>query len=153
MSEEVVVNNPLADLVMVRRGKTATVSMVVDEAATAKALGSGDLDVLATPMMIAVMERAANKCLAECLPPGMTSVGIAVDIEHVAASALGENIVGFATIKDVNGRRVRFDVAARDNIGEIGHGTHTREIVDPSPFMHQARGRRLLAALSAPRPS
>ena len=149
--EQEFVDNPLADFSLVRRGKTATVSLVVNKDATAKAIGSGDLEVLATPMMVALMERAACKCLADCLPPGMTSVGIALDVQHVAASALGENIVAFAVVKDVDGRRVRFDVTARDSIGEIGRGSHTRAIVDPGPFMQETRGRRLLAELSSPR--
>ena len=147
MSEEFAAN-PLADLIMVRRGKTATVSLVVNEDATAKAIGSGDLEVLATPVMVGLMERAACKCLSDCLPPGMTSVGVAIDVQHMAASALGESIVAFAVVKDVNGRRVRFDVTARDSSGEIGRGSHTRTIVDPGPFMRETRDRHLMTELT-----
>lgn len=120
-------------------GKTATVAATVNETNTAKAAGSGNLDVFATPMMIALMERAACECLT--LSDGQTSVGIAINVEHIAASLPGVSVTATATIKALDGRKVEFEVVARDDAGEIGRGTHTRFIVDSERFMAKAKGR------------
>jgi RimJ/RimL family protein N-acetyltransferase/predicted thioesterase len=120
-------------------GKTATTTTIVSENNTAKAVGSGSLNVFATPMLIALMERAACECLA--LDNGQTSVGTAINIEHTAASPLGAEITSTATITAVDGRKIEFEVAASDNKGEIGRGTHTRFIVDGERFMTKARVR------------
>jgi predicted thioesterase len=120
-------------------GKTATATASVTVQNTAKAIGSGSLDVFATPMMVALMERAACECLAEALEPGHSSVGTSVDIEHIAASPLGAVITATATVADIDGRKIEFEVAANDSKGEIGHGKHTRVIVNVERFMAKAR--------------
>ena len=120
-------------------GKTAAVTTKVNETNTAKAVGSGSLDVFATPMMIALMERAACECLA--LGNGQTSVGIAINVKHTAASPLGVSVTATAAVTALAGRKVEFEVAARDDAGEIGRGTHTRFIVDRERFMANAKGR------------
>ncbi len=119
--------------------RSASVTTIVTEHNTAKALGSGSLDVFATPMMIALMERAACECLADTLEPGQTSVGISVDIEHTAASPLGAKITAIATIARIDGRKIEFDVSANDASGEIGRGTHERFIIDKERFMAKVR--------------
>ncbi|MDR0196821.1 MAG: thioesterase family protein [Oscillospiraceae bacterium] len=122
-------------------GKTATISATVNQSNTAKAVGSGSLDVFATPMMIALMERAACECLADCLEPGQTSVGTGLTVSHNAASPVGAKITATATIERVFGRRIEFKITAADNSGEIGGCKHTRVIVDSERFMKKAEGR------------
>jgi predicted thioesterase len=122
-------------------GKTATATATVTEKNTERAVGSGSLDVFATPMMVALMERAACECLAEALEPRQTSVGTSVDIEHIAASPLGAVITATAMVADIDGRKIEFEVAANDSKGEIGYGKHTRVIVDGERFMEKVRKR------------
>jgi len=123
-------------------GKTATVTTTVDDTNVAASVGSGLLSVFATPMMIALMERAACECLSDAFADGQTSVGTAISIEHTAASPLGAMIAATAKITAVDGRKVDFEVTASDKIGEIGRGTHTRFIVDAERFMTKARTRK-----------
>jgi predicted thioesterase len=123
-------------------GKTAAVTATVNGQNTANAVGSGSLEVFATPMMIALMERAACQCLADMLEPGQTSVGTSIDIEHTAASPLGAVITASATVTGVEGRKIEFEIAANDTKGEIGRGTHERFIVDSEKFLRKAVGRK-----------
>ena len=134
-------NNSIVESKLVL-GKTASVSVVVDESNTAKIVGSGSLDVFATPMMIALMERAACECLSGCLDDGQTTVGSLINVEHTAASPLGAEITATATIESISGRKVEFKVSACDNAGEIGSGKHTRFIVDTERFIEKAETRR-----------
>lgn len=115
-------------------GKTATVTTIVTEYNTAKAIGSGNLDVFATPMMVALMEQAAYNVLTDAIDAGQTSVGTNINVDHISASPLGMNITATATITFVYGRKVTFDVSASDESGEIGKGSHTRIIVDEEKF-------------------
>lgn len=116
-------------------GTSATASVTVTEQNTALAVCSGAMDVFATPMMIALMERAACEALADALEEGRTSVGVFISASHTAASPLGAQITAEATITSVSGRRVEFDVSARSGTESIGVGKHTRMIVDREKFM------------------
>ncbi|MCL2049380.1 MAG: GNAT family N-acetyltransferase [Defluviitaleaceae bacterium] len=116
-------------------GKAATATTTVTHANTARAVGSGSLDVFATPMMLAIMEKAACECLSGALTSGQTSVGTKIDVAHTAASPLGAEITATAVIDCVSGRKIEFSVAANDGKNEIGKGTHTRVIVDTEKFM------------------
>ncbi|MCL2055354.1 MAG: thioesterase family protein [Oscillospiraceae bacterium] len=116
-------------------GKTASAKVKVDGSNTAKAVGSGSLDVFATPMMVALMEKAACECLADGLEAGQTSVGTHIEVSHTAASPLGAEITACASVTGVSGRSVEFSVTAQDGKGEIGSGKHTRFIVDEERFM------------------
>lgn len=102
---------------------------------TAAYLGSGTLEVFATPAMIALMEAAAVAAIDSRLPAGMSSVGIAVDIQHMAATGVGEEVRAHAEVIDVEGRRVSFTVRAWDEHDLIGEGTHIRYIIDVERFM------------------
>jgi len=86
--------------------------------------------VFATPMMIRAMENAALNAIREYLEPGESAVGTAVDIRHLAATPAGQNVIAEAEVTAVDGRRVFFNVSARDEIEEIGRGTHERMVVD-----------------------
>ena len=86
--------------------------------------------VYATPMMIRAMENAALNAVREFLERGESAVGTAVDIKHLAATPVGHQVTATATVTKVDGRRIWFDVSARDQIEEIGRGTHERMVVD-----------------------
>lgn len=116
-------------------GKTAEASVSVTGQNTARAVGSGSLDVFATPMMIALMERAACAALADFLEEGQTSVGVSISVSHTAASPVGARVTAEAVITSVSGRSVEFDVSARDENNCIGEGKHTRVIVYSAKFM------------------
>ena len=122
-------------------GKTITVGVKVDKDNTAKAVNSGDLDVFATPTMIALMEYAAYTVLADTLEENESSVGIAVSVNHIAASPLGEQITATATITAIHGRKVEFALKAHDSKNEIGNGTHTRMIIDKDKFLSKLSDR------------
>jgi predicted thioesterase len=129
----------MADKTGISVGQTAMATTTVTGQSTARAVGSGSLDVFATPMMVALMERAACECLAGALEPGRTSVGTSIVIEHTAASPIGADITATATVVGIDGRKIEFEVTANDSKGEIGHGKHTRVIVDGERFMAKAR--------------
>jgi predicted thioesterase len=120
-------------------GKTATVTTTVTEQNTAKSVGSGSLDVFATPMMIALMEQAACEVLSGVLEEGQTSVGTLINVEHKSASPLGSVITATASIDGISGRSIEFSVTAKDGDTEIGEGVHVRAIVDGKRFMDKLR--------------
>jgi fluoroacetyl-CoA thioesterase len=86
--------------------------------------------VYATPMMIRAMENAALNAIREFLERGESAVGTAVDIRHLAATPVGHQVTATATVTKVDGRRIWFDVSARDEVEEIGRGTHERMVID-----------------------
>ena len=121
-------------------GLEAAVSYDVTDADTAMALGSGDVPVLATPRVIAWLEAATVACLAPSLEPTSTSVGTRVEVEHVAASPVGASVVARAAVSYVDGRLVRFEVAAEHQVGDappvvIATGRITRVVVDRARFL------------------
>jgi len=122
-------------------GKSATAQTLVSASKTAKAVGSGNLDVFATPMMIALMEEAACNCLADGLESGQSSVGTKVNVSHTAVSPLGATITATATVEAVFGRRIEFKVTASDGTKEVGAGTHTRMIIDAEKFMSKLQAK------------
>ncbi len=106
----------------------------------ASAVGSGSLEVLATPWLVALMEAAACAALDGALDPGQTSVGVRVDVRHLAPPPPGVRVRARAEVTQVDGRRVVFAVEASDSDEKIGEGTHERALVD---------GQRLLARAAA----
>lgn len=112
---------------------TAAVQVTPDN--TALALGSGQAPVFATPALVALLEQAAVDALAGTLPPGSTSVGTHIDVYHTAATPVGMAVVATATLVEVEGRRLRFTVAARDAVEEVAHGVHERAMVDEQRFL------------------
>jgi fluoroacetyl-CoA thioesterase len=86
--------------------------------------------VFATPMMVTAMENAALNAVRDYLDPGESAVGTAVNIRHLAATPAGHRVTAEAVVTRVDGRRIEFDVSARDEIEEIGNGTHERMVVD-----------------------
>ena len=109
--------------------------LVVERIHLASEIGSGSVEVLATPMMIALMEAAAVEAVQEYLPEGWTTVGISVDVEHLRPSPLGEVVIAEAILVKREDRELNFSVAAADSSGVIGQGNHKRFIVDREAFM------------------
>lgn len=116
-------------------GLTYTSTTVVDNSNTAAALGSGDMDVFATPAMVALMENAAMNAVAPHLEQGQTTVGTQITTSHIKASALGATISATATLTAVDGRSLTFSIVASEGDKTIGEGTHTRFIVDRERFL------------------
>ena len=108
---------------------------VVTAANTALTLGSGDMEVFATPAMVALMENAAMLAVKDSLPEGSATVGTQISTSHIKASPLGATITASATLTTVEGRRLEFEVKAWDEKGVIGEGTHTRFVVDRERFL------------------
>ena len=115
--------------------------MRVTAESTAEYIGSGDLAVLATPVMCALMENAAMMAVAAHLEAGQTTVGTALNIEHSRATAIGHTVSATAVLTEINGRELKFNIAARDEVGIIGEGTHTRFIVSRERFMDKLNKR------------
>ncbi|MBE6185721.1 MAG: thioesterase family protein [Alistipes sp.] len=107
----------------------------VSTANSAKTLGSGDMDVFATPAMVALMENAAMLAVAAELPEGSATVGTQMNTSHIKASPLGAVITASAELTAVDGRKLTFAVKAWDEKGVIGEGEHTRFVVDRARFL------------------
>ncbi len=114
----------------------------VTEQNTAKAMGSGTLDVFATPAMVALMESAAYRSVAAELEPGMGTVGTLMNVEHVSATPVGMRVTAESELTEIDGRRLVFTVKAFDDAGLIGTGTHERFIVVDEKFVAKAAKKR-----------
>jgi fluoroacetyl-CoA thioesterase len=128
----------MADWPRLTPGLTAAIRRQVDSASTARQLGSGAVDVLATPELIRLMEMAAMAALADHLPPEFTSVGVAVSVSHLAPTPVGLGVEVRATLTEVRGRRLTFQVVARDDVEEVAQGTHERVLVEVEGFAARA---------------
>ncbi len=116
--------------------------MVVREENTAQHLGSGNVAVLATPVMIRLMERAAVAAVDHLLPPGQRTVGVEVDVRHLAATPLGMTVRAQAKLLSVEGRKLAFRVEAFDEVERIGEGEHGRMIIDVERFRERVEAKR-----------
>ncbi len=119
-------------------GMKGEVSTLVEREDTAKEVGSGDLLVYATPCMVALMEGAACEAIAAALPETQTTVGTALNIEHISATPVGLEVRAEATVTAVEGKVITFEVSAFDEAGKIGKGTHKRVIVNSQKFLDKA---------------
>ncbi len=119
----------------IKVGLVGEVKEKVADGNTAKNVGSGSLEVFATPSMIALMEKASCVALEGYLDEGTTTVGTKVDIEHVAATPLGMTVTVRSAVTEVDGRRICFTVEAFDEAGLIGKGNHERFVVFSEKFM------------------
>ena len=123
---------------MLREGITGQGETMVTQENTAKTVGSGELDVFATPAMIALMEETAYKSVAEELDAGMGSVGTLMNVKHLSATPVGMKVTCQTELREVDGRRLVVHVEARDEAGFIGEGTHERFIVENEKFQKKA---------------
>lgn len=113
----------------------------VEKEDTAAEVGSGSLLVYATPCMVALMEGAACEAIAEAIPEGQTTVGISLNIEHLAATPVGLDVRAEAEVIAVEGKIITFALNAFDEAGQIGTGTHKRCIVNSQRFLDKTYGK------------
>jgi fluoroacetyl-CoA thioesterase len=124
----------MLDLTRITPGRQGTAQLLVGREHTAPFVGSGRIMVLATPVMINVMERAALNAIEHLLPAGYQSLGTQLDVSHVAATPVGLKVTATAEVLRVEGRTITFRVDARDEIEPIGGGTHRRVVVSVLRF-------------------
>lgn len=120
-------------------GKKYSSSLVVEERHLACNVGSGDLPVFATPMMLALMENAAMLCVADELDENCSTVGGQISSSHIRPTGLGHTVTATAELFAVDGRKLTFRVSASDEEGLIGEGEHLRFIVDRLRFMEKVK--------------
>ena len=124
---------------MIEVGMTYTAEKTVTPDMTAKAIGSGGLEVCGTPFMMGLMEYAAMQCVQPELPEGKGTVGVDIHSSHLAPTPVGMTVRATATVTGVseNGKLITFRVEASDDWGPIGEGTHTRAIIDNARFLQK----------------
>lgn len=127
--------------VMLEKGLSAQSRTQVTAENTAARMGSGDMEVFATPALVALLENAAMKAVAPALAEGQTTVGAEMNCTHIKPSGLGAEITATAVLTAVEGRKLTFNVGARDEGGLIGEGVHIRYVVDRERFMAKVGGR------------
>jgi fluoroacetyl-CoA thioesterase len=121
--------------VEIATGMRGVATLVVTGTDTARALGSGNVDVLGTPRLIALCEEATVNAVAAALPEGSTTVGVRVELDHVRPTAVGGEVSAEAELQKVDGRQLTFVVSASDPGGVVGTGRITRALIDVERFM------------------
>ena len=134
----------MLDLYHIRPGLTGAASLVVRPEDTAPRVGSGRIAVLATPVMINLIESAALTAVEQLLPGGHQSLGIHLDVRHFAATPVGLRVTATAEVTGVEGRTIKFRVQAHDEREPIGDGIHERVVVNVARF--DARVQRKLGS-------
>jgi predicted thioesterase len=119
-------------------GLTGRASIRVAQADTAVTLRSGDVPVLATPRLVGLCEEACVQAIRGAVAPGLTTVGMRVQFDHLAPTGVGSSVTAEATLERVEGRRLTFTVAASDAGGLVGAGKLTRVVVEVEPFLKKA---------------
>ncbi len=123
---------------MLEKGIKGFGELVVNESNTAEALGSGSLAVLATPSMIALMEKTARLSVDPFLEEGQSTVGTLVNVKHLSATPVGMKVTCNTELVEIDRRRLVFHVECSDEKGLIGEGEHERFIIDAEKFMSKA---------------
>jgi len=124
----------MTDYSHIKPGMAGTAELVVGDEHTAPRVGSGNIRVLATPVMINLIEAAALKAAEHLLPAGYQSLGTLLNVKHIAATPVGMTIKASAVVTRVEGRSIYFEVSAEDEKEPIGGGTHERVIVNVERF-------------------
>lgn len=124
---------------MIQTGITCKKKITVTPEMTAAAMGSGALEVLATPSMIALMEGTAQEAVQNLLEDGQGTVGTRIDVRHLAATPVGMEVTCTAEVTEVDRRRIVFTVKAQDEKELIGEGTHERFVIDNEKFFAKCR--------------
>jgi len=118
----------------IKPGLTGSASLIVADEHTAPRVGSGRVRVLATPVMINLIEAAALEAVEGLLPAGHQSLGTVLNVRHIAATPVGMRVTAQVEVVAVEGRTIRFRVEARDAVELIGDGTHERVVVNVAKF-------------------
>ncbi len=125
---------------MPKIGLKHTSSLKVGPADTAVSMGSGNMEVWATPSMVALMENAAMLAVAGHLPEGFTTVGCSMDVSHLRPTKMGDTVSATAEVTAVEGRKITFRVTASDGEKTLGEGTHVRAVVEKAVFLNKLKG-------------
>lgn len=120
---------------MIETGQKHTSEIIVNDSLSAENVGSGDMPVLATPMMMALMENAAMLAVKDSLEEGMTTVGGHIESSHLAPTKIGEKVMATAEVTRVDGKKIFFKISAFCGETLLGEGTHLRFIVDRQKFL------------------
>lgn len=131
---------------LIRPGMSREETFPVGDEQTAIHVGSGSSRVLATPWMIAFMERVSHRLLAERLPQGTSSVGVLVQVEHLAPTPVGAEVRVRSEVQQVERNRVTFAVEARDSQELVGQGTHRRVVIDEARFLRRVESKQQASA-------
>ncbi len=126
---------------MIQPGLEETLQETVTPEMTASELGSGDVSVLGTPAILALVERVAVAAVAGSLDPGSTTVGARVELDHLAPTPPGAMVSATARLEAVEGRRLTFSFEVSDPGGPVARGTHLRVVVGREAFLASARAR------------
>jgi fluoroacetyl-CoA thioesterase len=121
-------------------GLEGSVTLTVGDADSAIAMGSGDVAVLATPRVVALMEAAAVAAIEAALPRGFTSVGSRIEVDHLAPTAIGGDVVAHAVVTGIEGRSVGFDVTVDEGESTVARGSHVRVVVERDRFVARLAG-------------
>ena len=121
---------------------TGYAETIVTADLTAIALGSGDVAVYGTPALIALLEAAAVDALSDQLAPESTSVGVHLDVRHLAATPVGMTVRATATVTEVAGRTLTFTLEAHDAAELIATGSHQRVVVDRARFVNSVESKQ-----------
>lgn len=124
------------------KGMSYEIEKFVENHDTAIHFGSGGVEVLATPVMIGLMENAAMNAVKGGLPEGFDTVGTKVDVSHMAATPVGMKVRVIAEVVDVQGRMIEFSVKAYDECDKIGEGKHQRAIIEVNRFLAKANSKK-----------
>ena len=127
---------------MLQTGIKGTIELTVTKDKCAGAIGSGELDVFATPAMIALIEQTAWKSVAPYLEPGEGTVGTALDVRHLSATPVGLRVRCETELRLIDRRRLVFDVRVYDPFGLVGEGTHERFVIQVEKFLKKVNEKR-----------
>ena len=127
---------------MLKLGLKGKEQLIVSLSKSAREMGSGSLDVLATPALVALMEAASVNCLHGHIEQGQTTVGISINVKHTAPTALGMTVGAESELTEIDGRRLVFKITAYDAAGVVGTATHERMIVDGAKLLGKANARK-----------
>lgn len=126
---------------MLEKGLKNTLTITVTADKTAKVMGSGTLDVFATPSMVALMEQTAAESVQPLLDEGITSVGTKINVEHLAADPVGIEVTCESTLTEVDGRKLCFDIVVSDAHGIVGKAYHERFLIKAESFMSKTNAK------------
>ena len=127
---------------MLQVGIKGQQSVTVDNPITARVMGSGSLDVYATPAMIALIEKAAMLSVAPELEPGQGTVGTDLKVQHLASTPVGMTVTAKTELVEIDRRRLVFTAEVYDEVGLVGKGTHERFIIDEAKFQAKTDGKK-----------
>ena len=127
---------------MLKTGLKGREQVIVGLSKSAKEMGSGSLEVFATPALVALMEAASVNCLHGLLENGQTTVGISINVKHTSATPLGMTVGAESELTEIDGRRLVFKITAYDSAGVVGTAVHERMIVDGVKLLEKANAKR-----------